>query len=51
MAHALPQLSGRLFVTDGGLETTPIFLDEFALPEFAAFTVWGPREGEAALRQ
>ena len=34
---ALPQLSGRPFLTDGGLETTLVFLDGIALPCFAAF--------------
>ncbi len=33
----LPQLEHRLFVTDSGLETTLIFHDGMALPEFAAF--------------
>ncbi len=33
----LPQLSGDLFLTDGGIETTLIFHDGLDLPEFAAF--------------
>lgn len=33
----LPQLSGGLFLTDGGLETTLIFHDGIDLPHFAAF--------------
>jgi len=36
--HALPQLSGpKVFLTDGGLETTLVFLDGIDLPGFAAF--------------
>jgi len=35
--NALPQLSDRLFLTDGGLETTLIFHDGMELPYFAAF--------------
>ena len=34
---ALPQLGGDFFMTDGGLETTLIFLEGQDLPEFAAF--------------
>ncbi len=33
----LPQLNGRLFMTDGGLETTLIFHEGLDLPGFAAF--------------
>jgi methionine synthase I (cobalamin-dependent) len=33
----LPQLSGGLFLTDGGIETTLIFHDGLDLPHFAAF--------------
>lgn len=33
----LPQLGEKLFVTDGGMETTLIFHQGFNLPEFAAF--------------
>ena len=40
MAHApLPQLDGGLFLSDGGLETTLIFLEGVALPHFAAFVL------------
>lgn len=35
--HRLPQLDGRLFLADGGIETTLIFHDGFDLPEFAAY--------------
>lgn len=33
----LPQLGDKLFITDGGMETTLIFHQGFNLPEFAAF--------------
>jgi hypothetical protein len=35
--NALPQMSGGLFLTDGGLETTLIFHDGIDLPLFASF--------------
>jgi homocysteine S-methyltransferase len=39
----LPQLSGGLFVTDGGLETDLIFNRGIDLPDFAAFVLlWNP---------
>jgi hypothetical protein len=47
---ALPQLGGELFLTDGGIETTLIFLDGLELPDFAAFHLLKRPEGEAALR-
>ena len=46
----LPQLDGRLFMTDGGLETTLIFHDGFDLPEFAAVDLLRSEKGTAALR-
>jgi len=46
---ALPQLDGRLFLTDGGLETSLIFLDGLDLPHFAAFPLLGTVEGRRAL--
>lgn len=45
----LPQLSGKLFLTDGGLETTLVFIDGFDLPEFAAFTLLDDNKGRRAL--
>jgi S-methylmethionine-dependent homocysteine/selenocysteine methylase len=48
---ALPQLRGDLFLTDGGLETTLIFLEGIELPEFAAFTLLRTKDGQAALRR
>ena len=47
----LPQLSGDLFLTDGGIETTLIFHDGFELPEFAAFDLLKNDEGIDALRK
>jgi len=35
----LPQLNGGLFLSDGGMETTLIYLDGLDLPQFAAFTL------------
>lgn len=46
---ALPQLSTRLFLTDGGIETTLIFHEGLELPDFAAFHLLGSVEGQAAL--
>jgi S-methylmethionine-dependent homocysteine/selenocysteine methylase len=45
----LPQLSGDLFLTDGGLETTLIFHDGFELPEFAAFVLSKQEKGRKVL--
>jgi S-methylmethionine-dependent homocysteine/selenocysteine methylase len=47
----LPQLHGRLFLTDGGVETTLIFHDGLDLPHFAAFDLLKTPHGEAALRK
>ena len=48
--HSLPQLSGGLFVTDGGLETTLVFHDGMELPEFAAFPLVMEPKGRGRLR-
>jgi S-methylmethionine-dependent homocysteine/selenocysteine methylase len=48
---ALPQLDGSLFVTDGGIETSLIFNDGLALPDFAAFHLLKSEDGTAALRR
>jgi len=40
MSHTnptLPQLNGKVFLTDGGLETCLVFHEGFDLPYFAAF--------------
>ena len=49
--NTLPQLGGELFLTDGGIETTLIFLEGQELPDFAAFHLLKTRDGEAALRK
>ncbi|MFN2400287.1 MAG: homocysteine S-methyltransferase family protein, partial [Gemmatimonadaceae bacterium] len=47
----LPQLSGDLFLTDGGLETTLIFLEGIELPDFAAFGLLSDVSGYESLRK
>jgi len=47
----LPQLTGRPFVTDGGLETTLLFKYGIDLPGFAAFPLLDTEAGLAALRR
>lgn len=49
--HCLPQISGGIFLTDAGIETTMIFHEGFDLPCFAAFHLLRDREGTAALRK
>jgi S-methylmethionine-dependent homocysteine/selenocysteine methylase len=49
--HNLPQLSGDLFLTDGGLETTLIFHDGLDLPSFAAFDLLKHQAGYQALQK
>jgi homocysteine S-methyltransferase len=49
--HHLPQLSGRRFLTDGGLETTLIFHDGIELPCFAAFDLLRTQDGRETLRR
>ena len=46
----LPQLDGRPFLTDGGLETTLIFHEGWDLPCFAAFVLLDSDRGRKALR-
>jgi len=48
---ALPQLGGNVFLTDGGLETTLVFLEGLELPYFAAFHLLKDTAGELALRK
>ncbi len=50
MTDRLPQLEERLFLTDGGLETTLVFHEGIDLPDFAAFTLLETEEGEEILR-
>jgi S-methylmethionine-dependent homocysteine/selenocysteine methylase len=47
----LPIGAGRLFVTDGGMETTLIFRNGLDLPEFASFVLLDDDAGVAALRR
>ncbi len=47
----LPQLSGGIFLTDGGIETTLVFHEGLELPHFAAFHLLKDKKGEAALRR
>lgn len=45
----LPQLDDRLFLTDGGIETSIIFHQGIDLPYFAAFDLLGHGRGEKIL--
>lgn len=47
--HALPQLNGGDFVTDGGLETTLVFHRGLDLPHFAAFPLLDTESGREEL--
>lgn len=47
---SLPQLDGGLFLSDGGLETTLVFLEGVALPHFAAFVLLRDDAGRERLR-
>ena len=49
--HELPQLSGRPFATDGGMETTLIFVEGLDLPCFASFVLLETDAGQAAMRR
>ena len=49
--HILPQLAGKLFLTDGGIETTLIFREGLDLPEFAAFTLLETTAGTISLQR
>jgi S-methylmethionine-dependent homocysteine/selenocysteine methylase len=46
----LPHVSGRRFITDGGMETTLVFHTGLDLPHFAAFPLLDSDEGDLALR-
>jgi homocysteine S-methyltransferase len=48
---ALPQLSDKLFLTDGGLETTLVFHDGMDLPCFASFPLLMNEAGRERLRR
>lgn len=47
---ALPQCSNRIFLTDGGMETTLVFHDRIDLPCFASFTLLKTPDGIARTR-
>jgi len=49
--HALPQLSGSVFLSDGGIETTLVFMERVDLPCFAAFPLMLHEEGRDTLRR
>ncbi len=48
---ALPQLDGSVFLMDGGLETTLVFLEGLDLPCFAAFPLLLDDAGRTILRR
>lgn len=48
---ALSQSQGNVFLTDGGIETTLIFLDGHDLPYFAAFHLLKSSSGEERLKR
>jgi homocysteine S-methyltransferase len=48
--HRLPQLSGGLFLTDGGIETTLIFHRGFDLPLFASYVLLDDKAGRTELK-
>ncbi len=50
-ATKLPRESSSLFLTDGGLETTLVFLENFDLPCFAAFHLLNDVKGYEAIRK
>ena len=51
-AHrVLPQLSGEIFITDGGFETHMIFNENQDLPNFSAFLMTDTAEGREKMRE
>jgi S-methylmethionine-dependent homocysteine/selenocysteine methylase len=48
--NALPQLGDKLFLTDGGLETTLVFVDKIELPHFSSVTLMKTPGGRERLR-
>jgi homocysteine S-methyltransferase len=50
MANALPQLAGGLFLSDGGLETSLVFIDKIELSHFAAFALLEDELGRERLK-
>jgi len=49
--NGLPQLGERIFLTDGGIETTLIFHEGLDLPYFAAFKLLGTEAGRRTLHK
>jgi homocysteine S-methyltransferase len=49
--RTLPQLHGAPFLTDGGLETSLVFLEGIDLVDFAAFPLLDSEHGRRALRR
>jgi homocysteine S-methyltransferase len=49
--HALPQLADDIFLTDGGLETSLVFLEGLDLPYFAAFPLVEHAAGREKLKR
>lgn len=49
MPRTLPQMGTRIFLTDGGLETTLVFHEQMDLPHFAAFDLLRTPEGRQTL--
>ncbi|GAB1257519.1 homocysteine S-methyltransferase family protein [Aurantivibrio plasticivorans] len=49
--NELPQLGDKVFLTDGGLETTLVFLENIELPLFAAFDQLSIDEGRERLNR
>lgn len=49
--NQLPQSGENIFLTDGGLETTLLFLEGFNLPYFAAFDLMRDTKGKQAIRK
>ena len=47
----LPQVDERIFLTDGGIETTMIYLEGVELPHFAVFTMLLDKDGVDKLRR
>jgi len=48
--NSLPQLRGQAMLTDGGLETTLVFVQGIDLPYFAAFDLLRTAEGTKTIR-
>ena len=48
--HNLPQISGGMFISDGGMETTFIFHQGIELPEFASFVLLNTEAGIQTLK-